>query len=103
MTAQFPSLSERRTANALARSSDIAAAKDLREDAQTAINDLVRAFHRLFEIGANRVYLDDVLRGLSDEASSIQARVWRMLDGADPFAPGLDLSELRALLAKVRA
>jgi hypothetical protein len=103
MTAAFPTRLERQTADSLARSDDIAAAKDLREDAQTAINDHVRAFRRLFEIGVNRAYLDDALRGLSDEAATIQARVWRLLNGADPYADEIDLSELRDLLAKVRS
>jgi len=103
MTAQYPSRSERRSANAVARSFNIQAAMNLREDAQISIDEIVRAFQRLFELGADRAYLDDALRGLSDEASSMQARIWRLLNGADPYADEIDLSELKALLAKVRS
>jgi hypothetical protein len=61
MTAQFPSLAERRSANAQARHFNVLAAKGLRSDAQAAIDSMVHSLWVCREARVSSAYLKDAL------------------------------------------
>ena len=103
MSALYPSLSERRQANAIARRFTIDAVAGRRAEAQRFLASGIEMIERGMECGADPAFLLDTARGLSDAVSNIVGGMRRDLDnvGADERDAEIDMAELDALIGRL--
>lgn len=73
-----------------------------KRDLQVGVTDAVSALTALFDAGVDRNFLDDTIAGLIDAADNVDAECFRAIDNAGEHADPIDLSEVHALLEKVR-
>jgi hypothetical protein len=77
-------------------------ARERQADLARAMDDIMRAFGTLDEIGMDKTYLAESLAGLIDAAENVDAALCKDIDSAAEYTSGVDLTEACALLAKLR-
>lgn len=92
--------------NTIARNFTDYAVSARRNDTNLALDSLVRGLSQLYYVIGKSDFLDDTICGLLDQVTNIQHGLDTDLDnaGLDPSVPEpIDISEVEALLAKVRS
>ena len=98
MTARFPSHTERRSLNSIARRFTLAATAERRADLDSLLDEGTRFFRACKDAGMPAAFVSDSAKGLHDELSNLMAGIDRDLDDVgEPPAPPLEICELKEL------